>query len=54
MTANSEEKDVKETPKPLFRELAADDDEPQVTELESLCVSCEENVRAELTLKYPN
>ena len=31
--------------KPVFRELQADDPEPETTEIESLCVNCGENVR---------
>jgi hypothetical protein len=29
---------------PLFRDLAADDPEPEITEIESLCMDCGENV----------
>lgn len=29
--------------KPLFRDIAADDDDPEITEIESLCFNCEEN-----------
>ena len=32
------------TVKPLFRDIAADDDTPEISEIESLCVECEENV----------
>lgn len=32
-----------EEKKPIFRDLAADD-EPQTTEIESLCMNCNENV----------
>lgn len=30
--------------KPIFRELNADDPEPEATEIESLCVNCHANV----------
>ena len=29
---------------PLFRDINADDADPEVTEIESLCVNCEEQV----------
>ena len=29
---------------PIFRDISADDDKPEVTELESLCLACHENV----------
>lgn len=29
---------------PIFRNLTADDPEPETTEIESLCVNCGENV----------
>jgi len=29
---------------PLFRDLTADDPEPETTEIESLCMNCGENV----------
>ena len=31
--------------KPLFRNIDADDDDPEVTEIESFCVNCEKQVR---------
>lgn len=31
--------------KPLYRDINADDDDPEVMELESYCVNCEQNVR---------
>ncbi|XP_050413365.1 zinc finger protein ZPR1 [Patella vulgata] len=31
-----------ETKKPLFRDITAEDDDPEITEIESLCVNCEE------------
>lgn len=31
-------------PKPLFKNLNADDPEPETTEIESLCLNCGENV----------
>ena len=37
--------------KPLFRELNADDDEPEASEIESLCVNCEESV-SETSLSF--
>ena len=33
-----------ETKQPLFRDIAADDDDPEITEMESLCVNCEAQV----------
>lgn len=38
------DKDTPEAPKPLFRNLNADDSDPEATEIESLCLNCEENV----------
>ena len=29
---------------PIFRDLTADDPEPEITEIESLCMNCSENV----------
>jgi hypothetical protein len=29
---------------PIFRDLTADDQEPETTEIESLCMNCGENV----------
>ncbi len=37
--------------KPLFRDLDPEDDEIEVTELESLCMNCHENVSQTLKLK---
>lgn len=31
--------------KSMFRDINADDDDPEVTEIESLCMNCEEKVR---------
>ncbi|KAK6174949.1 hypothetical protein SNE40_013501 [Patella caerulea] len=31
-----------ETKKPLFRDITAEDDDPEITEIESLCLNCEE------------
>lgn len=31
--------------KPLYRDINADDDDPEVMELDSYCVNCEQNVR---------
>lgn len=42
MESSIEAKEIKE--KPLFKDLHADDDEPEATEIESLCVACEETV----------
>lgn len=44
MTAD-ESKSQKSSVKPIFRELNADDPEPETTEIESLCMNCGENVR---------
>lgn len=30
--------------KPIFRDLSAEDPEPETTEIESLCMNCEKNV----------
>ena len=30
--------------KPLFRDIQADDDDPEITEIESLCMRCESQV----------
>ena len=30
--------------KPLFRDITADDYDPEITEIESLCMKCEEQV----------
>lgn len=39
------QKDVpEEIAKPIFRNLTADDPEPETTEIESLCVNCGKNV----------
>ncbi|CAD5118947.1 DgyrCDS7621 [Dimorphilus gyrociliatus] len=55
MTENSESKNINEPPKPLFRELVVEDDEPEVTEIESLCVNCENNGITRLMLtKIPH
>jgi hypothetical protein len=39
------------TIKPLYRNINADDEDPEVMEIESYCVNCEENVRI-LCSKY--
>lgn len=36
---------VEASKKPLFRDITADEDEPEITEIESLCVNCEEQVQ---------
>ncbi|KAL8586080.1 hypothetical protein ACOMHN_065424 [Nucella lapillus] len=36
--------------KPLFRDITADEDEPEITEMESLCVNCEEQGMTRLFL----
>ena len=36
--------DSEENNKALFREIDADDDDPEVTEIESLCINCQEQV----------
>lgn len=33
------------TEKPVFRDLSADDPDPEVTEVESMCMNCHKNVR---------
>lgn len=38
------EKEVEEKLKPIFRDLTADDPEPETSEIESLCVNCGQNV----------
>ena len=35
---------TEEQPTAIFRDINADDDAPEVTEIESLCVNCEEQV----------
>lgn len=35
----------KSNPKPLYRDINADDEDPEVMEIESYCVNCEQNVR---------
>ncbi|XP_033758824.1 zinc finger protein ZPR1-like [Pecten maximus] len=41
---------MSELDKPLFRDLQADDDDPEVTEIESLCLHCRENGTTRLFL----
>ena len=36
--------DSEENKKVLFRDIDADDDDPEVTEIESLCINCHEQV----------
>ncbi|CAL7939150.1 unnamed protein product [Xylocopa violacea] len=44
-----------EKPKPIFRDLKADDSEPETTEIESLCVNCAKNGVTRLLLtKIPH
>ncbi|XP_076761395.1 zinc finger protein Zpr1 [Xylocopa sonorina] len=44
-----------EKPKPIFRDLKADDPEPETTEIESLCVNCAKNGVTRLLLtKIPH
>merc|ERR1712142_782156 len=46
-----EDKDTIETKKPIFRNLTAEDDDvPEITEIESMCMSCEENGTTRLLL----
>merc|ERR1712142_1241122 len=46
-----EDKDTIETKKPIFRDLTAEDDDvPEITEIESMCMSCEENGTTRLLL----
>lgn len=35
---------IQEKTKPIFRNLTADDPEPETTEIESLCLNCGQNV----------
>lgn len=42
--ANTDEKPKAETSKSLFRDITADDETPEVMEIESLCFKCENNV----------
>lgn len=35
-----------DTKKPLFREINADDPDPEATEIDSLCMNCHETVSA--------
>lgn len=42
--------DKKMEKKPLFRDINADDDDPEITEMESLCMQCEENGTTRLLL----
>ena len=44
LPAKKDEKCGGDAKKPLFRELNADDDEPEASQIESLCVNCEESV----------
>lgn len=37
--------DTSATAKPVFRDLQADDPDPEATEIESMCMNCGENVR---------
>ncbi|XP_076367073.1 zinc finger protein Zpr1 isoform X2 [Tachypleus tridentatus] len=39
-----------EKPKPLFRNLEADDPEPEIVEIESLCLRCEKNGKTRILL----
>ncbi|PVD27486.1 hypothetical protein C0Q70_12647 [Pomacea canaliculata] len=41
---------VEASKKPLFRDITADEDEPEITEIESLCVNCEEQGMTRLFL----
>lgn len=38
--------------KPLFRDINADDDDPEITEMESLCMHCHESVSLVVLLLY--
>ncbi|KAK9506274.1 hypothetical protein O3M35_008241 [Rhynocoris fuscipes] len=49
MTSNSKESES-QSKKPLFRPLDAEDKEPEITEIESLCMSCERNGTTRLLL----
>lgn len=35
---------MENTERPLFRDLNADDPNPEITEIESYCMNCEKNV----------
>lgn len=49
------EKEVEEKLKPIFRDLTADDPEPETSEIESLCVNCGQNGITRLLLtKIPH
>ena len=47
-----ETKDQKEKSTPIFRNLTADDPDPETTEIESLCMNCGENVRCKLLFSH--
>lgn len=42
--AEDQKQNIEEKTKPIFRNLTADDPEPETTEIESLCMNCEQNV----------
>ncbi|KAK7495204.1 hypothetical protein BaRGS_00013614 [Batillaria attramentaria] len=42
--------DTSGSKQPLFRDITADDDEPEITEMESLCVNCEQQGTTRLFL----
>lgn len=39
-------------PKPLFRDLDAEDVDPETSEIESLCLNCGENVSIGFTILF--
>ncbi|XP_043785071.1 zinc finger protein ZPR1 [Apis laboriosa] len=41
--AEDQKQNIEEKTKPIFRNLTADDPEPETTEIESLCMNCEQN-----------
>lgn len=40
------------TSKPLFRDINADDPDPEVTEVDSLCMNCQETVIVKKHLRF--
>jgi len=50
MRRTMESQEAKEQQKPLFRDINADDDDTEITEMESLCMQCEENGRTRMLL----
>ena len=44
MSGDSSTEGKPEAKRLMFRDITADDDEPEITEMESLCVNCEKQV----------